>query len=310
MKISKLSNNANKQRTIQQKKILKNVMEVARILWVTDMFFTAKHSIWQQLLELNANTSFVTDEARSLEVAEKVFARFPDSFSDEDKVIVRQSTVLSDIGKNGIPTWTSEQRALVRNMYAVENIPNGHLFNAEDFIIGPYAEYYGLTKEEAKQEVLFFESFATYWFPEAVVKTEQGELPLARDVSMLRFWSYGHVMWSSFELPTPQEVVAGVCLHHVLEGINAYNILTKDGKITGGYGEFTLAHALIGVIDKYDAFHERYGMKHSEIISILKSMTDKSVDNGGLSKLFTPKIAKMVSDKYKDTISLLDKAIE
>lgn len=322
MEMTKEESSCAGRRATPQKGWLKNFFEVASLLWSARMLFVGRF-VWQQLLELNRKTNFVADEARSLGMAKKIFAAYPgfsaedakevgicdgafvipQKFNEDDKVAILVATVLSDLGKNGDPRWTRAQRALVRRMYAVENVPNGHKLSVADFLRGPYKEFYDLSEEDAEGEIRFFGSFAADSFPEAR-RADEGSLigSLARDIPMPQFWSYGHVVWGQGLFPNDAAGVAAA-LHHVLEGVAPAEV-ERDGN---GFGT---CHALVGVIDKYDAFLTRSGMDHSKAVAILASMVGKSMaDGGGLATLYNARGVERVADAYREAIRLVDKAM-
>ena len=136
-----------------------------------------------------------------------------------------------------------EARALIRRMYAVENVPDGHKLSVEDFLRGPYARWHGLNPKEVEKDIHLFEGYVAHYFPEAVEAAEFDAM-WAGDVSMIRFWSYGHVAWGS-ELcdgVEDREAVYAALLHHLLEGMDPARLMRPDGDIKLGCRCNTLGH--------------------------------------------------------------------
>ncbi len=315
MEINKNQTNNTNRGVGGKKSRIRNFFEVLILLVKAGMLFSSRR-VWKSLLELNRETDFVADEARSVSIAKKIFSAFPEKFKAPwTRKIVLKGTVVSDVGKNGAVGGRNGHskriRRLIRRMYNVENVPDGHKLNVQTFMKGPYREKYGLSPEEVERDIRLFEKVPARDFPEAV-KVSQGGVPLAENVSMPRFWSYGHVVWTGRTLFADDwgEIRSAALLHHILEGVVVYNALDRDGQVAFGV-EFDYSHALVGVIDKYEAFRTRSGMDHEKAVSILRSMVEKSAESGGLSKLdLTDEARERIASSYYEAIDMLDVALK
>ncbi len=228
-----------------------------------------------------------------------------------DKKAVFAATVLSDLGKNGAAFFPPHVRRLIRRMYGVENVPNGHKLTVRDFLFGPYREKYGLTEEQVQRDLSLFEEWAAIWFPEAAQKMEGGAAPRAENVPMLRFWSWGHTLWSTLLVRDDWRVAdAMVRLHHILEGVNPLHAIREDGMMFYGRG-FSVSTALVAVVDKYETFLSRSGMGRDEALEAVRSTIERAASpGGGLERAGLNEEGRArVAQCYRQALSILEKSL-
>lgn len=201
------------------------------------------------------------DAERMAAAAEAVFAHYerahPDeAFTPSERRTVVLGCLFSDIGKTGPAHADAEGRALVADMFAVENV-----------------------RDDTMSVARFFETF----FPEDAKARHARFAALGLDPAMpiRAFWNL-HGEWTlaiAESAGVPPEAVAAAATHHLLEDVNPQVIVGDDDRFTRAFGDneaFDRAEKLVIVLDKYDALRRRAGRSHDEAIAWLRARLAKS----------------------------------
>lgn len=237
---------------------------VARIEAIAaEVGFDVRHLapfILERMRLLASSSETVSDGARMVDFARKVFARYDASNPDRPWSAMERRTVVlgslfSDIGKTGPLHATEEGQRLFTEMFAVERV------------------------DDETQSV---ETFLCAYFPEDAARRISlfGALDLDASMSLRAFWN----LHARFTLDiveaggVPKEAVAAAATHHFLDDINPDGVVGADGRFSRPYGEnegFDRAEKLVIVLDKYDAVRRRGACAHDDAIGWLRRWVER-----------------------------------
>lgn len=240
-----------------------------------------KPFILERLDLLNKRSNFVEDERQSIKYAEEIFnyrsKELNNSFSEEEKQIIRIGLIFSDIGKTGPMEAQAGQQDLIIRLFKIENIKDPKT-PIESLIRDKFSE-------SAEEDIRLFRMLG---FDE--------KMPIEQ------LWRM-HCRWSKEIIENdgvPKEAIPAVALHHILEGDNT-DLIDKDGKFINQFGgsndRFDRAEKLVVILDKYDAFKSRLGLPHAEAVKRVTKIIETN-------KEFKD------DEEFKDLIKDLDLALK
>lgn len=201
------------------------------------------------------------DAERMVAAAETIFARYDrerpaEAFTASERRAVVLGCLFSDVGKTGPAHADPDGRALVVDMFAVENVSDDTM---------PVARF-----------------FTTYFPKDAAARVARfAALGLDPSMTIRAFWNL-HGEWTlaiAEAAGVPPEAVAAAATHHLLEDVNPQQIVGDDGRFTRAFGDnvaFDRAEKLVIVLDKYDALRRRAGRSHDEAVTWLRARLAKS----------------------------------
>ncbi len=187
-----------------------------------------------------------------------------------DGEAVREGSRLSDIGKKP-DCLPPEEAELVERMYAVENVPSGHLLSVGEFL-DKYCQ--GEADKGTWTRIVHYR-----W---------KGPDVDALDIRMPEFWSFMHPEFTlrMIDRECPRHSTSSffaAVLHHLMEGCNPEGVCRGNGHLyfagmrQGGIdGHLGVEEAAVIVFDKYDAFRNRSGFSKEETLGIMKGMVANS----------------------------------
>lgn len=236
----------------------------------------AHASLLDRMRLLAERTESVTDAERMVAIANAVFDRYDahepdDRFSEAERRIVVLGCLFADVGKTGPREADAEERALIVDMFAVENVRD------ETTPVARFLEAH--FPKDASDRIARFSS-----------------LGLDAMMTIREFWNQ-HAAWTlavAEAARLPVECIAAAASHHLLENVNPDAIVGHDDRFTRSFGDndtFDRAEKLVIVIDKYDALRRRGKRTHEEACVWLRKRI-------AMSTRFhlDPVFAKLVSD--------------
>jgi hypothetical protein len=221
-------------------------------------------SLLKRLHILNEGSKTLQDEARALGYADRFFAHYNQThsenpltgdrpFSPDEMGVVRAGTILADIGKTGPVTAPEHVQRAVVAVFGVDT---------------------NFTPHEKKMTSM--RQFITWEMknPDDKRAVINGIHASGRNLttSLGNFYNL-HAQWTFDILTSAQEapeVAAAAALHHTLEDINPRHILSKDGIIQTTGKPFGRVEKMVILLDKYDARLRRGGVGHDEAIQYLR----------------------------------------
>jgi hypothetical protein len=240
------------------------VSDVPALLHEAGVKLANPQSILRRLTILNEGSRTLEDEARALGYADRFFAHYnlthsenrktgDRPFSPEEMGVVRSATILADIGKTGPVTAPEHVQRAVVAVFGVDT---------------------NFTPHEKKMTSM--RQFITWQMknPDDKRAVINGIHASGRNLttSLGNFYNL-HAQWTFDILTSAQEapeVAAAAALHHTLEDINPRHILSKDGIIKTTGKPFGRVEKMVILLDKYDARLRRGGVTHEVAIEYLR----------------------------------------
>lgn len=225
-------------------------------------------------MRLLAEHSKTFDDARRMSsYAERFFRHYDTAkpkkaFSALERQTVVLACLFSDVGKTGPADADADDRRLVAEAFAVENV-----------------------RDDTQPVATFLRTY----FPADAERRIARFTALGVDpaISVREFWNL-HSGWTlaiAEDAGLPLEAVAAAAAHHLLEDINPRAIVGADDRFTHRFGQnvsFDRAEKLVIVLDKYDAAIRRSGCTHDAAIAWLRDRLAKSTrfrDDEGFKEL-------------------------
>lgn len=214
-------------------------------------------------MRLLAECSETCDDAwRIATYADEIFRSYATTSPTQSFTAVEERTVIlgclfSDVGKTGPEEANADDRRLIVEAFAVENVPDD------------------------KQPI---DTFLRTYFPDDAEHriARFAALGIASSVLVRQFWNR-HASWTLAIVEAaglPLEAVAAAATHHLLENINPAAIVGADDRYTRRFGEnacFDRAEKLVIILDKYDAARRRGRQTHDEAIAWLRERIAKNL---------------------------------
>lgn len=213
-------------------------------------------------VKLLAEQSKTFDDAKRMSsYAERIFRYYDETKPEKAFDPVERKTVVlgclfSDVGKTGPFAASAEDRRMIAEAFAVENV-----------------------RDDTQPLATFLRTYFPNDAEERIVRFEK--LGIDTSISVRRFWNL-HSGWTLEILEAaglPLEAVAAAASHHLLEDVNPRDIVGEDASFTRRFGEnpsFDRAEKLVIVLDKYDAARRRSGCTHAQAIAWLRDRIAKS----------------------------------
>lgn len=222
---------------------------------------SAKGSLVDRMRLLAEHSKTFDDASRMTGYAERVFrhtakTRPVAAYSVLERQTVILACLFSDIGKTGPEGAGPDDRRLIVEAFAVENV------------------------RDDKQPI---GTFLRTYFP------ADAEARIARFVAMgidpaitlRQFWNL-HSGWTlavTEAAGLPPEAVAAAATHHLLDDVNPEEIVGADHRFTRRFGDnvsYDRAEKLVTILDKYDAVRRRGHGTHEEAIAWLRDRIAKN----------------------------------
>lgn len=221
----------------------------------------AGSSLLERMRLLAERSKSFDDAMRLTAYADRIFRHYDAvkpaaAFSPVERQTVVLACLFSDVGKTGPEDAGPEDRRLIAEVFAVENV-----------------------RDETQPLV----SFLRRYFPADAERRIARFAALGIDPRMTirQFWNL-HSGWTlgvAEAAGLPVEAVAAAATHHFLDDVNPRAIVGEDGRFTRPFGEniaFDRAEKLVIVLDKYDAARRRGGLTHDQAITWLRERIAKN----------------------------------
>jgi hypothetical protein len=240
--------------------------------------------IFDRLVLLDQRSPFMEDEACCIDLADRVFAFAEEQgagWSPQEKRLVMNGTVLSDIGKTGPRDARPDQTELIVKMFTIGNVSDPDHRTVEQLFREEYQHNY--PTDDVEQQMQAFQDLG---------------LPLR--MTIRQFYDK-HAEWTTEIINHDgigSDVIAVAALHHVLEGVNPEGFLREDDSIAsaGSNTRFDRPEKLVILLDKYDAARQRSKKTHAEAIQYLQGYIGKSERFGD-------------DEEFRNLIALLDRSL-
>lgn len=222
----------------------------------------AGSSLVERMRLLAKHSKVLDDASRMAAYAERIFRHYDKTRPGHAFTALEQQTIVlaclfSDIGKTGPVEADADERSVIAEAYAIDNV---------------------------RDDTQPLESFFRARFPDdaewRVARVRS--LGLDPGMSMRNFWDL-HSGWTldiAEAARLPPEAVAAAATHHLLEEVNPRAIVGEDHRFTRRFGAnatFDRAEKLVILLDKYDAVRRRGRRTHDEAIAWLRDRLAKSV---------------------------------
>jgi len=216
---------------------------------------SAGSSLLERMSLLAERSKSFDDAMRLTAYADRIFRHYdavkPDkAFSPLERQTVVLACLFSDVGKTGPEDAKSEDRRLIAEAFAVENV-----------------------RDDAQSLATFLR---TYFSADAEQRIARfAALGIDPGMSIRHFWNL-HSDWTlavAEAAGLPAEAVAAAATHHLLDDVNPRAIVGDDHRFTRPFGEnsaFDRAEKLVIALDKYDAARRRGGRTHEQAIAWLR----------------------------------------
>ncbi len=231
------------------------------------------------------------------------------TFSEKE---MKLSCFFHDVGKSGPPEATKEERFMIEQLFnTIYFQPKKNEFegrNPKDITINEALDIEDFdNKDEIKK---YLKTLTLHVVDPDNHKTNPEQLDLEKH-TMIDFWRE-HDFWT-YQLLSKygdgnisEDVKIVSSTHHTLEGHDPAMI---DGDIPNEALALELLdkYLILTLVDKYQAFIERGGKTHKEVIGILQKMINSSKEDGIMNQLFKDANEERVYNQFMKYLKVLEK---
>jgi len=201
------------------------------------------------------------DALRMASLAQRIFRYYETTKPASALTPVERRTVIlaslfSDIGKTGPAHADADDRRLIAEAFAVENVRDDQQ-PVDAFLRTNFPA-------DAEQRIARFQA-----------------LGIDTGISIREFWNL-HSGWTLTIVEAaglPPEAVAAAATHHLLDDVNPESIVGDDDRFTRAFGQnviFDRAEKLVILLDKYDAARRRGRLSHEKAMAWLRARIAKN----------------------------------
>jgi hypothetical protein len=233
----------------------------------------AASSLVERMRLLAEHSKTFDDASRMSDYAERIFRHYDVAKPSEAFTLLERQTIVlaclfSDVGKTGPANADANDRRLIVEAFAVENV-----------------------RDDTQPIATFLRTYFPADAEERIARFQA--LGIEPTISVRQFWNL-HSGWTlaiAESAGLPPEAVAAAATHHLLENINPDAIVGEDDRFTRRFGEnptFDRAEKLVIILDKYDAARRRGNLTHDQAIAWIRDKIAKSPrfrDDADLSQL-------------------------